>query len=140
MHALAAPGIDHEIYPMPMFVTFTVTDPAVSARWYEAAGFVVLATLPGPDGPDSVVHLRRLRYQDLLLVEGDPAPGVQVCLACGEDDLDVRADVLRRHLADNGVAGTVAGPRNTAWYTRDLVVTDPDGYQNAGQCSGLQAG
>ena len=74
MSSLAAPGIDREVYPMPMFVTLPATGLAESTRWYEAVGFVILATMPGPAGPDSLVHLRRLRYQDLLLIPGDPVP------------------------------------------------------------------
>ena len=118
----AAPGVDRDVYPMPAFVTFPVTDLAASTRWYEALGFVVLATLPGPDGTDALVHLRRLRYQDLLLVPGRPTPGPRVSFAAGEEDLAERAARVR----DAG--GSVEGPVDTPWFSRDLVATDPDGY------------
>src|SRR3954447_25701553 len=61
--------IDRSIYVMPSFATFEVTSLDTSRRWYvEGLGFVVLATLPGQDGAPALVHLRRWRYQDLLLV------------------------------------------------------------------------
>jgi catechol 2,3-dioxygenase-like lactoylglutathione lyase family enzyme len=123
MTATEAPGVDRDVYPMPAFVTFPVTDLAASTRWYEALGFVVLATLPGPDGTDALVHLRRQRYQDLLLVPGPPAPGPRVSFAAGEEDLTERAALVR----DAG-GGSVEGPLDTPWFSRDLVTTDPDGH------------
>jgi catechol 2,3-dioxygenase-like lactoylglutathione lyase family enzyme len=123
MTTTEAPGVDRDVYPMPAFVTFPVTDLGASTGWYEALGFVVLATLPGPGGTDALVHLRRLRYQDLLLVPGRPTPGPRVTFAAGEEDLDQRAARVRR-----SPGGTVEGPVDTPWFSRDLVATDPDGY------------
>jgi catechol 2,3-dioxygenase-like lactoylglutathione lyase family enzyme len=117
------PEIDTDIYPMPMFVSFAVRDLVASTHWYEAAGFVVLATLP-PSGPPAVVHLRRMRNQDILLVPGEPEPGSVVSFSAGADDLDARAETLR---AAGG--GTVSGPADTPWYTSDLTITDPDGHR-----------
>ena len=65
-----APAIDRTIYPMPMFATFRVADIAATEAFYQAVGFVSLATIPGPDGSPVVVHLRRMKYQDLLLTPG----------------------------------------------------------------------
>jgi catechol 2,3-dioxygenase-like lactoylglutathione lyase family enzyme len=126
-----APGLDREIYQMPMFVTLPVRDLASSAAWYEAVGFTVLATMPGPGGTAGLVHLRRMRYQDLLLVAGEPIPGPRITFAAGEDDLDARAERLDRAMGSTGPdADTrgVNGPVDTPWFTRDLIVTDPDGY------------
>jgi catechol 2,3-dioxygenase-like lactoylglutathione lyase family enzyme len=123
MTATEAPGVDRDVYPMPAFVTFPVTDLGAMTRWYEALGFVVLATLPAPGGGDALVHLRRHRYQDLLLVPGRPTPGPRVSFAAGEEDLDARAALLRR-----AGGGSVEGPVDTPWFSRDLVATDPDGY------------
>jgi catechol 2,3-dioxygenase-like lactoylglutathione lyase family enzyme len=140
MTSREAPGVDREIYPMPMFVTLPVRDLRRSTVWYEAAGFAVLATMPGPAGPASLVHLRRLRFQDLLLVPGEPVPGPRITFTAGEDDLEARAQLLAAELAlsahhdpngkDAPDAGLrrVAGPSDTAWFTRDLVLNDPDGY------------
>src|SRR5262249_50155191 len=65
------PALDLSIYVMPAFATLTVSDLAASRRWYvEGLGFAVLAEVPGPSGEVALVHLRRWRYQDLLLVCG----------------------------------------------------------------------
>ena len=127
MTELPAPGIDRDIYPMPMFPTLPVSDLSASTRWYEALGFVVLATMPGPDGPESLVHLRRLRYQDVLLVRGAPTPGPRISFAAGDDDLRTRAEHVARFAVQAG-AGAVEGPVDTPWFSRDVVATDPDGY------------
>ncbi|GAA1368533.1 VOC family protein [Catellatospora chokoriensis] len=122
--ARTAPGIDRDIYPMPAFVKFEATDLAATARWYEAAGFVVLAAMPGPDGRTMLVHLRRQRYQDILLVPagGAPTGGGRITMAAGGDDLARRA----REVATAG-GGSAQGPAPTPWYSDDLVLTDPDG-------------
>ncbi|WP_433672824.1 VOC family protein [Nocardia sp. CA-136227] len=118
------PAIDRTIYPMPMFATFQLRDIAATTAFYEAAGFVALATIPGDDGP-VVVHLRRMKYQDLLLVPGDPVPGsTTVSFSAGDENLATLATALRER-AFPGV--TVTGPTDTAWYTSDVTITDPDG-------------
>src|SRR5262245_19629655 len=59
----------HEIYPMPIFAKIAVTDIAAVSRWYEEAlGFAVIFQMPGADGQPALVHLRRKKYQDLLLI------------------------------------------------------------------------
>ncbi|WP_186315497.1 VOC family protein [Catellatospora sichuanensis] len=120
-----APGIDRDIYPMPAFVKFEAADLPATTRWYEAAGFVVLAAMPGPGGSTGLVHLRRQRYQDILLVpaRGPAAGGGRVTMAAGGDDLRLRAADL---LAAAG-GGTVEGPAPTPWRSDDLTLTDPDG-------------
>lgn len=129
-----AAGIDTGIYPMPGFVTFTVNDLARSTRWYvEGLGFVLLAELPGPGGTPVLVHLRRHRYQDILLVPVPPGGaedglprgrGVRYGVSAGGEDLDARAAQAR---AVEG--GTVDGPARTPWNTVDLLSRDPDGYE-----------
>ncbi|GAA1625944.1 hypothetical protein ACFQY4_35500 [Catellatospora bangladeshensis] len=119
-----APGIDRDIYPMPAFVKFEAADLHATTRWYEAAGFVVLAAMPGPDGATVLVHLRRRRYQDILVVpaRGTATGGLRVVMAAGGDDLAQRAADLA---AAQG--GTVEGPAPTPWRSTDLTLTDPDG-------------
>ncbi|AYF74491.1 VOC family protein [Nocardia yunnanensis] len=119
------PAIDRTIYVMPMFASFQVRDIAAATDWYEAIGFLALATIPGPDGTTAVVHLRRSKYQDLLLVPGEPAPGTTtVSFAAAGTDLTALAATLRAGaFADAGVDG----PADTPWYTVDLTLTDADG-------------
>ncbi len=115
-----------DIYPMPAFLTLTVPDLARTADWYSTAlDFVVLFTMPGPDGP-SLVHLRRWRYQDILVRPGtaDPGTGWEVSIAALAEDLPGLAERVRAH-----GGGAVEGPVDTPWNTRDVRVTDPDGYR-----------
>ena len=120
--------IDRGIYVMPQFVTFEVSDMDSARRWYvNGLGFVELAVLPGPEGEPVLVHLRRFRYQDILLVPGrdpeDKASGVRVSFAAGDEDLDARAAI-----AANEPGGAVEGPARTPWNTRDLLFRDADGH------------
>jgi hypothetical protein len=58
----------HEIYPMPVFATLAVPDVSAVAAWYERAlGFSSVFKGPEVGGQPALVHLRRLKYQDLLL-------------------------------------------------------------------------
>lgn len=135
--AQTADGIDRSVYPMPGFVTFTVADLARSTRWYvDGLGLVVLAELPARDATPPLVHLRRHRYQDVLLVVvGPPAEGsealgrgVQYTVAAGREDLPSRADHART-VAAALPGAAVEGPSRTPWNTVDLVCTDSDGYR-----------
>lgn len=123
-------GTGPAVYPMPAYVTFTVTDMAASIRWYvDGLGFTVVASLATRDGALGVTHLRREKYQDLVLVPARGAVrvplgrGVRISFAAGGVDLVEIADRAR---AVGG--GTIVGPAAAPWSTHDLVATDPDGY------------
>ncbi|MEC3918065.1 VOC family protein [Nocardia sp. CDC160] len=119
------PAIDRTIYPMPMFANFAVTDIAAATAFYEAVGFIALATIPGPDGTPVVVHLRRMKYQDLLLVPGQAKTGsTTVSFSAGGEDLAERAKSLRER---DFPGARIEGPADTAWYTSDVTIDDPDG-------------
>lgn len=116
------PAIDRSIYPMPMFVNFVVSDLAAAEALYAAAGFVPLATIPGPDGAPSLVHLRREKYQDILMTPGAAVRGtVSVSFAAGDVGLADVADRVR------SAGGEVAGPFDTPWFTTDVRFIDGDG-------------
>jgi catechol 2,3-dioxygenase-like lactoylglutathione lyase family enzyme len=118
--------ITRDIYPMPAFITLVVADVDRTVDWYvNGLDFVVLFTLPAPDGTTALVHLRRWRYQDILVVPGTdkPAGGWTFSVMAVAEQLDALADRARAH----GV-GSVDGPFDTAWNSRDLRTTDPDGY------------
>ncbi|WP_208012815.1 hypothetical protein [Nesterenkonia salmonea] len=84
------PAIDRSIYPMPMFINLVVNDLAAAEALYAKAGFVTLATIPGPDGLPSLVHLRREKYQDILMMKGTPERGTaSASFAAGDVDLVV---------------------------------------------------
>lgn len=116
------PAIDRSIYVMPMFVNLVVSDLAASEGLYASAGFVTLATIPGPGGVPSLVHLRREKYQDILMTQGAAVRGtVSASFAAGDVDLgDVAARV-------RSAGGDVTGPLDTPWFTTDVTFTDADG-------------
>ncbi|MFJ8589666.1 VOC family protein [Streptomyces sp. NPDC093595] len=122
-------GIDTSIYGMPFFATVQVRDLDVSVRWYtEGLGMHLLATMGcRGDGTTALVHLRRWRYQDLLLVPAagpvEGGNGLTLSMAASLRELDELAKQARRM----GL-GQVVGPAITAWGTTDLRVTDPDGH------------
>lgn len=124
-----APVIDREIYAMPMFVTLPVTDLDRSRAFYGALGFVELAIMPAPDGSVQVVHLRRYRYQDILLVPADADPAVRNTTRVSFahtgplDELDTVVEAV----AGLGT-GEVTGPVTTPWRTVDVEARDPDGH------------
>lgn len=122
-----APEVSHEIYGMPAFVTLAATDVAATVDWYtEALGFVVLFSVPGPDGSPVLVHLRRWQFQDILVRPAPTAvtPGDSAffSVAAVYGELAALADRARAH-----GAGQVDGPSDTPWNTRDLRTIDPDG-------------
>src|SRR5438552_4807759 len=79
-----------EIYPMPMFATISVADVNGVVAWYQTAlGFSTvfsappMPSMPSPGGQPSLVHLRRRKYQDLLVTAapadaGSPSTGLTI--------------------------------------------------------------
>jgi len=121
-----APEITRDIYGMPAFVTLTVADLDRTVDWYtNGLDFVALFTMPGPDGSPALVHLRRWRYQDILVRPGKPAGGGDwtISVMALAEQLDGIAERARAH-----GGGTVEGPFDTPWNTRDVRAVDPDGY------------
>ena len=120
-----------EIYPMPMFATIAVADVAATTAWYEAAlGFGVVFKAPSPDGQPMLVHLRRRKYQDLLIVpsRGEASAPTSLTISFGIDgEIDDLA--ARAHAAAPLGRSRVLGPVDTPWNTRDLRVTDPAGHE-----------
>lgn len=119
-----APEPFRGIYGMPSFVTIGSTDLAASIEfWTRGLGFFDLFSVPG-----RLVHLRRWIFQDVLLVPAEaPGPrgsGIRVTFACVLNQIDAIATSCR----EVGT-GTVHGVVDTAWNTRDLEVTTPEGVQ-----------
>lgn len=127
------PTISRDIYGMPSFLSIVTPDPDASADWYvRGLGLIDLFRLPAPDGGVQLIHLRRWHFQDILVRRADPSAATQpdatnpprttFSLAAVVDELDELAASARAH-----GAGKVEGPYDTAWNTRDLHTTDPDG-------------
>lgn len=122
---------EFEVYPMPMFATLSVADVAGVARWYaDALGFRTMFAGPAIGGQPSMVHLRRNKYQDLLLVPSrtgtNTAAPPSLTLSFSADEVDSLAKQARAMPAVGSSA--VPDPVDTPWNTRDLRVTDPAGH------------
>ena len=121
--------VDREIYVMPAFATILVTDLDLARRWYAAMGFVELAVLPGPGEGPSLVHLRRYRYQDLLLVpapDGAPTGTGAARISFAHTGALSELDEIAAALRDAG-SGAVDGPNETPWFAVEVVGRDADG-------------
>jgi hypothetical protein len=110
----------HELYAMPFFAVFTVEDPEALGRWYvQALGFQVM--FAGP-----VLHLRRHKYQDILIASsaaGAPTTGGPALTFNAEQEIEWLAAQLTK------VQATFSGPIETPWNTVELRVTDPAGHR-----------
>ena len=124
-----------EIYPMPSFPMLIVKDLEASSEFYQKAlGFKHIFTMPGPGGQPTLVHLRWIKYADLLITGApdgreltDPR-GVDISLNFGMFDRfagDIEA--FASHARANGAR--VTGPINQPWNVREVTVFDPDGYK-----------
>lgn len=114
------------VYAMPVFVSVAAADVSRTSEWFrDVLGFGVMFAAPGGDGP-SMVHLRRAKYQDVMVTPaiGAAAPGssLTVTFQAGEA-AEVDALAARVRSFDPGF---LDGPHDTPWNTRELTVTDPD--------------
>lgn len=120
-------GVTRDIYGMPAFVTLIAPDVRAAAAWFtRSLEFIELFAMP-PGNDPMLIHLRRWRYQDILIRRGeapdDIGGGIQLSLAADYEELDALA-------AKVGVGGAhVEGPTDTSWNTRDLTVTTPEGLR-----------
>lgn len=123
----------HEIYPMPAFAALAVEDVAAVAAWYERTlGFATVFRAPEVDGQPGLVHLRRMKYQDLLLTparSGHAVPGESSVTLTFSADGEVDALAERARAAAPLGRSAIDGPVNTPWNTRDLRVIDPEGHR-----------
>ncbi|PRY09777.1 VOC family protein [Kineococcus rhizosphaerae] len=114
------PPVEDRVYGMPMFPTVPTADLAASVEfWTRGLGFVDLFTVPG-----RLTHLRRWRFQDVLLVPGDPS----TCTALGPNV----ACVLRQldevaAACEHLVPGCTTGPERRPWNSLELEVRTPEG-------------
>ena len=123
-----------EIYPMPSFPILIVKDLAASANFYQnALGFKHIFTMPGPDGQPRLVHLRWVKYADLLLTKPrdgkdlNEPKGVGIALNFGMfDRFDGDIDAFAKQARESGA--NITGPIDQPWNVREVTVLDPDGY------------
>jgi uncharacterized glyoxalase superfamily protein PhnB len=124
-----------EIYPMPMFPMLIVKDLEVSSSFYQnALGFKHIFTMPSPGGQPALVHLRWVKYADLLIArprdgeEPMEPRGVGIALNFNLfDHFNGDMDAFARHARENGAM--VIGPIDRPWNVREVTAIDPDGYK-----------
>ena len=132
---------DHsEIYPMLMFPTFEVDDVRTSIEWYtDVLDFIVMYEMPGPDGKTYMAHLRKEKHQDLIVVAADnhnyenlikKGAGVSITFQYFGMTGDQKGSIddFASKIREAG-ANVLEGPVDKPWNTRELVVSDPDGYR-----------
>jgi len=124
-----------EIYPMPIFPTLIVNDVEASANFYRnTLGFKHIFTMTGVDAQPSLVHLRWVKYADLLITKSQDGreltgpKGIGISLNFNmlehfNGDMDAFAKYARDHGAN------VTGPVEQPWNVREVTVLDPDGYK-----------
>jgi uncharacterized glyoxalase superfamily protein PhnB len=125
-----------EIYPMPSFPMLIVRDLEASSKFYqEALGFEHIFSMPGPGGKPALIHLRWLKYADLLISlprDGREIPeprGAGVSLSFQMlERFDGSVDALTEQARAKG-ANIISGPLDQPWNVRELTVLDPDGYR-----------
>ncbi|WP_255195321.1 VOC family protein [Halorarius litoreus] len=121
---------DADVYPMPLFVRLAVSDVGTSTAWYEALGFEVVYSMP------VMAHVRYRRYADVMLAADETQPGagapratprgsgISIYLNVADESVD---DVAER--AHEAAAEIAVEPHETPWNTREVTLTDPDGYE-----------
>jgi catechol 2,3-dioxygenase-like lactoylglutathione lyase family enzyme len=124
-----------EIYPMPSFPTLMVSDLEASSNFYQQAlGFKHIFTMPGPGGQPALVHLRWIKYADLLIAR--PRDGKELTEPKGTgvslnfnifDHFGGDIHVFAKHAREHGA--NLTGPINQPWNVREVTVLDPDGYK-----------
>jgi catechol 2,3-dioxygenase-like lactoylglutathione lyase family enzyme len=107
------------------FVKVLVSDAERSARFYEALGFERVKAEP------PFTLLRWQERGEVFLVtlpggrslEGRRGTGVLLGFRAGTGEL---AELLLRAQAQGA---DIEGPLHQPWHTRELIITDPDGYR-----------
>lgn len=110
---------ESEFYKMPAFAALDVVNPPAAAEWYrEALGFREVSRVCGTERAPGFVHVRKERYQDLLLVSAAPgfAVGEGVGRAGGarltfrtDEDIDELAARKRGSVLISGSSGCTVG-------------------------------
>ena len=124
-----------EIYPMPSFPMLMVRDLEASSKWYQdVLGFKHIFTMPGPGGQPGLVHLRWIKYADLLIARPRDAKeltepkGIGVSLNFNLlERFDGDIDAFAKQASEKGA--NLVGPIDQPWNVREVTVYDPDGYK-----------
>ena len=116
-----APEPYRGIYAMPAFVTIPSSDLSASVDfWTRRLGCIDLFSIP-----DTIVHLRRWAFQDVLLVPAtntsEQTPDMSLSFSCVMSEIETVLEACRA-LSPN----SATEPRETFWNTRDLEIITPE--------------
>ena len=110
-----------EIYPMPFFATLIVNDLEASSVFYQnVLGFKHIFSMPGPGGQLALVHLRWVKYADLLIaaprdgneIAGTKGVGISLNFDMHEH-FDGGIDAFAEHAREHGA--NLIGPIDRPW-------------------------
>jgi len=124
-----------EIYPMPSFPTLIVNDLEASSNFYQnVLGFKHIFTMPGPGGQPALIHLRWIKYADLLIAKPRDGKALTETKGVGVslnfqmfEHFDGDIDAFAKQAIEKGAQ--VTGPIDQPWNVREVTVMDPDGYK-----------
>jgi catechol 2,3-dioxygenase-like lactoylglutathione lyase family enzyme len=118
----------HVVYAMPAFLRLSASDPVRTVDFFtRVLDFDVMFRGPEVGGVPVLVHLRRAKYQDVLVMplRGAAAPGNTAALSLSVADADALDALAARVRAAAPDAND--GPADTPWNAREATVRDPDG-------------
>jgi len=118
---------DHEIYPMPFFVSIMVKDVEKSKYFYvNLLDFILVFSMPN----NKVAHIRFTKYADMLLVEkGEGDDGTNnnnIKLNFSLPLAGRKINEIEAIARENGAL--VEGPIERPWNVTEVTIKDPDGY------------
>ncbi len=119
----------HVVYAMPAFLRIRAADPSRTIDFFtRVLDFDVMFRGPEVEGVPVFVHLRRSKYQDVLVTPSRGPVQASPDLAASFATIDADAlDALAARI--RGQAPEVLeGPSDTPWNARELTVRDPDGH------------
>jgi predicted lactoylglutathione lyase len=120
------------VYAMPAFVSLAASDLPATVRFFtDALDFDVMFSGPELNGVPMLVHVRRARYQDVLVRQASPGtdvvagtslvPTFAATDAAAIDELQARVE--------RAGGAIVSAAADTPWNTHELTVADPDGHR-----------
>lgn len=118
-----------EVYPMPMFALMETADVRGLTEWYRTAlGFGVMFEMPpGPGGQPMLAHLRRRKYQDVLIRLGETRDAGAATALCFEAADEVDAIYAQAAAAAPVGRARVDAPVDQPWNVREVRIVDPEG-------------
>ena len=119
------------VYPMPAFVTLAAADPRRTADFFtRVLDFDVMFRGPEVADVPTLLHVRRAKYQDVLIVPS-PQPvssSESMIVTFGASDPD-ELDALAERVRAAAPSSLVQEPEDMPWNARQMTVRDPDGHQ-----------